>query len=107
MGNLVVCKVDQVRLRLPPREPRHSNHHSNQRMAHIQKIVVVRWVIPVPGARGKKKWKRATKETPGAVPLRTETKEYYLFDGRRRVERLYSDKKASETKLAEYEKAKA
>lgn len=76
-------------------------------MAHIQKIVVVRWVIPVPGGKGKKKYKRATKGDPGAVPLRTETEEYYLFDGRKRVEKLYSDRKSSEKAKTDYEVAKA
>lgn len=76
-------------------------------MAHIQKISIVRWVVIVAGAKGKRKFKRATSETPGAVPQQTETKNYYLFDGGKRVRALFSDKKASEKALADYETAKA
>ncbi|QDU20544.1 hypothetical protein ETAA1_24990 [Urbifossiella limnaea] len=76
-------------------------------MAHIQKIAIVRWVVSVPGGKGKKKFKRGTKETPGAVAQQTETKKYYLFDGGKRLRALYTDKKASEQALADYERAKA
>jgi hypothetical protein len=76
-------------------------------MAHIQKIAVTRWVVPVPGGKGKKKFKRAFKETPGAIPQQTETNNYYLFDGGKRLRALFSDKKASEQALADYERAKA
>ncbi|MBN9520821.1 hypothetical protein J0H58_20260 [bacterium] len=76
-------------------------------MAHIQKIVVTRYVVPVPGAKGKKKFKRVNRDTPGAVQQHETTEKYYLFDGGKRIRALYSDKKASETELNKYEVAKA
>ena len=75
-------------------------------MAHIQKIVVVRWVLPVPGGKGKKQYKRVTKNTPGAISLNEETDTYYLFDGGRIIRRLHSDKQSSEKVLSEYKTTK-
>lgn len=75
-------------------------------MAHIQKIVVVRWVMPVPGGKGKKKYKRATKSTPGAIPRKQETAAYYLFDEGRRIRELFTDKVASNNELMKYITAK-
>jgi hypothetical protein len=75
-------------------------------MAHIQKIVIVRYVIDVPGPKGKTVQKRASKGDPGAYPVKEESSSYYLFDGGKRIKKLWSDRKASNDALTKYEREK-
>ena len=89
-----------------PRRPstrsdhRYSKQYSKQTppVAHIQRIRVNHYVA----ADGR----RCTKSTPGARKVESETACYYLFDGGRRVRKLYADRRASNKALTDYETAK-